>query len=453
MVRRARRWRAGAGRAGTRPGESPTPGPIPPNLLLNRFFSYDTDMHQDNYRVSRGIAELSQLALTTPRSMIRDVFDKAARTPGVISLALGEPSTTAPDHVVQAGIDAIRAGHTHYTDVLGIPEYRRAVADYTRRIKGLSYDPGTEVHATPGATLALYLALRVLLDPGDEVAVFTPAFGTYEAQVILSGATPVRVPLRPEVGMRMEAAELERALTSRTKAVIVNTPGNPTGAVTDVPELQRIAAVCRAHDLWAISDEVYHPFVFDTGEADRIVPAPSIAACPGMRERTIVVDSLSKVFAMTGWRIGHMLAPHRVIVESSKLAEQMNSSLNAPAQYAGAAALSGPLDHVLRMRTQYEGTRDVVLDILRDHPQLRVSSSMGAFFALVDVRGTGLTSGQFADRLLEQEHVAVVPGEAFGPGGDGFVRLSFAGDRTDVARGVERMAHFADTLGHGALVA
>lgn len=453
MVRRARRWRAGAGRAGTRHGESPTPGPIPPNLLLNRFFSYDTDMHQDNYRASRGIAELSQLALTTPRSMIRDVFDKAARTPGVISLALGEPSTTAPDHVVQAGIDAIRAGHTHYTDVLGIPEYRRAVADYTRRIKGLSYDPGTEVHATPGATLALYLALRVLLDPGDEVAVFTPAFGTYEAQVILSGATPVRVPLRPEVGMRMEAAELERALTSRTKAVILNTPGNPTGAVTDAPELQRIAAVCRAHDLWAISDEVYHPFVFDTGEADRIVPAPSIAACPGMRERTIVVDSLSKVFAMTGWRIGHMLAPHRVIVESSKLAEQMNSSLNAPAQYAGAAALSGPLDHVLRMRTQYEGTRDVVLDILRDHPQLRVSSSMGAFFALVDVRGTGLTSGQFADRLLEQEHVAVVPGEAFGPGGDGFVRLSFAGDRTDVARGVERMAHFADTLGHGALVA
>lgn len=422
-------------------------------MLLNRFFSYDTEVHQDKHQAPSETADLSRLALTTPRSMIRDVFDKAARTPGVISLALGEPSTTATDHVVRAGIEAIRAGHTHYTDVLGIPEYRDSVADYTRRVKGLSYDPGTEIHATPGAALALYLALRVVLDPGDEVAVFTPSFGTYEAQVILSGASPVRVPLRPEVGMRMEAGELERALTPRTRAVILNSPGNPTGAVTDAHELARIAAVCRAHDLWAISDEVYHPFVFDTGQVDRIVPAPSIAACPGMRERTIVVDSLSKVFAMTGWRIGHLLAPHRVIVESSKLAEQMNSSLNAPAQYAGAAALAGPLDHVIRMRSQYEGTRDVVVDLLRDHPLLRVNSSMGAFFALVDVRGTGLTGGEFADRLLDQEHVAVVPGEAFGPGGNGFVRLSFAGDRADVTRGVERMAHFADSLGHGALVA
>lgn len=410
-------------------------------------------MHQDLYH-SHGVAtELSARARDTPRSLIRDVFDKAARVPGVISLALGEPSVTAPQHVVEAGTDAIRRGLTHYTDVLGIPEYRQAVAGYAHRVKGLDVDPDSEIQATPGATLGLFLALQVLLDPGDEVAVFTPAFGTYEAQILLSGGVPLRVPLRREAGMRMEAAELERLVTPRTRAVILNSPGNPTGAVTDAGELARIARVCRDHDLWAISDEVYHPFVFDTDSPHHVVAAPSIASVEGMRDRTIVVDSLSKTFAMTGWRIGHLLAPHAVIEESSKIAEQMNSSLNAPAQYAGAAALDGPMEPVLQMRARYEDTRDLVVGLLRDHPTLRVNASMGAFFALVDVRSTGLGSSLFADRLLEEAQVAVVPGEAFGPAGERFVRVSFAGDPSDVARGVERMAGFADTMGRSGLVA
>lgn len=403
-------------------------------------------MYRDVCRLQGAFASLSATALNTPRSLIRDVFDKAARVPDVISLALGEPAVTAPDHVVDAGTAAIRAGNTHYTDVLGIPEYRQAVADYTRRIKGLTYNPATEIHSTPGATLALFLTLEVLLNPGDEVAIFSPAFGTYEAQIVLAGGTPVHVPLRPQAGMRMEAAQLARHLTPRTKAVILNSPGNPTGAVTDAAELARIAEVCRTHNLWAISDEVYHPFVFDTPDATRITPAPSIAAIEGMRERTIIVDSLSKVFAMTGWRIGYLLAPHHIVTETSKLAEQMNSSLNAPAQYAGAAALAGPLDHVTRMRAQYQAARDAVVGILTGHPTLRVNASRGAFFTLVDVRGTGLTSAEFADRLLHEAHVAVVPGEAFGPGGHGFVRVSFAGDHDDVARGVQRMAEFAAAL-------
>lgn len=410
-------------------------------------------MHQDLYRHPSSRSAFSTRALDTPRSLIRDVFDKAGRVPGVISLALGEPSVTAPEHVVEAGTDAIRRGLTHYTDVLGIPEYRRAVSGYARRVKGLEVDPDSEIQATPGATLGLFLALQVLLDPGDEVAVFTPAFGTYEAQIILSGGVPLRVPLRREAGMRMEASELERLVTPRTRAVILNSPGNPTGAVTGAEELADIARVCRDHDLWAISDEVYHPFVFDTGNPTRIVAAPSIASVEGMRERTIVVDSLSKTFAMTGWRIGHLLAPHSVIEESSKIAEQMNSSLNAPAQYAGAAALDGPVEPVLQMRSRYEETRDRVVDLLRDHPTLSVNASMGAFFALVDVRGTGMGSTQFADRLLEEARVAVVPGEAFGPAGEGLVRVSFAGDPVEVAAGVERMAGFALTVGRSGLVA
>lgn len=410
-------------------------------------------MFQDIECGHGGSAGFSSLAVNTPRSLIRDVFDKAARIPGVISLALGEPAATAPAHVVEAGTRAIIDGHTHYTDVLGIPQYRNAVSDYTRRTKGLLYDPDTEVHATPGATLGLFLALRVLLEPGDEVAVFTPAFGTYEAQVILCGGVPVPVPLRREAGMRMEAEQLERAITPRTKVVILNSPGNPTGAVTDAEELARIAEVCRARNLWAISDEVYHPFVFDTGTPDELVAAPSIAAVAGMRERTVIVDSLSKVFSMTGWRIGYLLAPRDVVTQTSKLAEQMNSSLNAPAQYAGAAALNGPLDHVLRMRSQYEATRNLVATALRGHPLLGANHSSGAFFTLVDVSQTGLTSQRFADELLRRVGVAVVPGEAFGPGGAGMVRLSFAGSPSEVTHGIERMISFAEDVGRGSLVA
>lgn len=405
--------------------------------------SYDRWVKQENNLNLGRRGSFSTAALETPRSLIRDVFDKAAQVPDVISLALGEPAVTAPRHVANAGIKAIRAGQTHYTDVLGIPQYRQAVANYTRRVKALDYDPDHEIHATPGATLALYLALQLLVDPGDEVAVFTPCFGTYEAQVVLTGGRPVRVPLRREAGMRMEASQLARAITPRTKVVILNTPGNPTGAVTSADELARIAQVCIAHGLWVISDEVYHPFVFDAVPDGHMTSAPSIAAVPGMRERTIVVDSLSKTFAMTGWRIGYLLAPPEVVVQTSKLAEQVNSSLNAPAQYAGTAALEGPLDHVTRMRAEYQYTRDVVVETLRDHPVLRVNASRGAFFALVDVSGTGLSASQFADRLLHEERVAVVPGDAFGPGGAGFVRVSLAGDRTTVGRGVERMASFA----------
>lgn len=410
-------------------------------------------MHQNFCQSSSPRVDFSTRALGTPRSLIRDVFDKAARIPGVISLALGEPSVTAPEHVVEAGTDAIRRGLTHYTDVLGIPEYRQAVSGYARRVKGLEVDPETEIQATPGATLGLFLALQVLLDPGDEVAVFSPAFGTYEAQIILTGGVPLRIPLRREAGMRMEASELERLVTPRTRAVILNSPGNPTGAVTGADELARIARVCMDHDLWAISDEVYHPFVFDTAAPTHIVAAPSIASVEGMRERTIVVDSLSKTFAMTGWRIGHLLAPHAVIEESSKIAEQMNSSLNAPAQYAGAAALDGPVEPVLRMRSRYEAARNQVVDILRDHPTLSVNASMGAFFALVDVRATGMGSAQFADRLLDEAQVAVVPGVAFGPAGEGLVRVSFAGDPVEVVTGVERMADMALTTGRSGLVA
>lgn len=330
-------------------------------------------------------ASLSAEALNIPRSGIRDVFDRVERVPDAISLTVGEPSATAAPHIVAAACEAAQAGRTRYTNVLGIPEYRKAVADYSACVKGLTYDPETEIQAVDGATIGLFLALKAVVGTGDEVIIPSPFFTSYDAEVMLCGGRPVTVALRPEHGMRVNAADIEAAITPRTRAVIINSPGNPTGAVTSAAELARIAEVCKQHNIWAISDEVYHPFVFGEtfgetlgGEA---AVAPSIAAVPGMKDRTIVVESLSKTYAMTGWRIGYLLAPEAVIEQTGKIAELMHSSVNSLAQYAGVAALAGPQDHVAAMREEYRAKRQIVLDGLAGCPVLRLIEPQGAFYA------------------------------------------------------------------------
>lgn len=391
---------------------------------------------------------LSTSARTIPRSGIRDVFDRADRIPDCICLAVGEPSATAAPHVVEAGCRAIRDGDTHYTDVLGTPAFREAAAGYTRRVKHLDYDPAREVQAIDGATIGLYLALKAVADPGDEVLVPSPYFTSYDAEAMLCGATVREVPLRPERGMRLDARDIEAAIGPRTRAIILNSPGNPTGAVTPMDELERIGRVLARHGMWAISDEVYHPFVF--GDEDLHGPgclgstAPSIAAAPGMKERTIVVESLSKTFAMTGWRIGYLLAPAAVIEQTSKVAELMHSSVNSVSLAAGTAALDGPLDHVIEMKRHYSRNRAAVLEGLSGCGALRPIAPEGAFYTFVDVRGTGLDDAGFCHRLLDEEHVAVVPGSAFGRDGAGFVRISYAGDGEAVREGVRRMRAFAE---------
>lgn len=404
--------------------------------------------------------KLSTSALSIPRSGIRDVFDRVDAVPDVISLCVGEPSVTAAPHIVEAACRSIREGMTTYTNVLGIPEFRAAAADYTRRVKGLLYDPDAEVQAVDGATIGLYLALKAVVDPGDEVVIPAPYFTSYAAEVMLCGGVPVPVALRPEHGMRVNADDIASAVTPRTRAAIINSPGNPTGAVTTAAELARIGEVCRRHGLWAVSDEVYHPFVFDedaaapaagAGGADgawrpAIPAAPSIAAVPGMRERTIIVESLSKTFAMTGWRIGYLLAPAAVIEQTSKIAELMHSSVNSTAQYGGAAALAGPLDPIVAMREDYRAKRGIVLEGLEGCEALRPTAPQGAFYVFADVRPTGLDDETFAERLLREERVAVVPGRAFGDEGAGFVRLSYAGDAAELREGVRRMRAFAERV-------
>lgn len=395
------------------------------------------------------IPMIAQGALEVPRSGIRDVFDRVERVPDAISLCVGEPSSTAAPHIVEAACRSIREGHTKYTNVLGIDAFREAVADYSRRVKGLSYDPHTEIQAVDGATIGLFLALKAIVDPGDEVIIPSPFFTSYDAEVMMCGGKPVTVALTPDHQMRLDADDIEAAITPHTRAVIINSPGNPTGAVTPADELARIAEVCKRHDIWAISDEVYHPFVFGDGRraaADSPFPAaPSIAAVPGMHERTVVVESLSKTFAMTGWRIGYLLGPDALIEQTAKLAELMHSSVNSTAQYAGVAALTGPMDPVVAMREEYRTKRQIVLDGLADCTAVRLVEPQGAFYAFVDIRATRMDADEFSRRLLEDERVAVVPGEAFGKEGAGFVRLSYAGDASELREGVRRLRRFAES--------
>ena len=428
---------------GTAPNATPTAAPI-------------TDMPSTRTHAAATPAPakpapcLATSALAVPRSGIRDVFDRAERVPDCISLAVGEPGETAAAHIVEAGCRAIREGDTHYTNVLGTGAYREAAANYTRRVKGLDYDPAGEIQAIDGATIGLYLALKAVVDPGDEVLIPSPYFTSYDAEVMLCGGIVRTVPLRPEHGMRLDARDIEAAIGPRTRAIILNSPGNPTGAVTPMDELERIGRVLERHNVWAISDEVYHPFVF--GDEDLHSPdclgstAPSIAAAPGMKERTIVVESLSKTFAMTGWRIGYLLAPEAVIEQTSKIAELMHSSVNSIALAAGTAALDGPMDRVIAMKHHYARNRTAVLEALSGCATLRPITPEGAFYVFVDVRGTGLDDVAFCHRLLDEESVAAVPGSAFGQAGAGFVRLSYAGDAADVREGARRMRAFAERL-------
>ncbi|KAB8288676.1 aspartate aminotransferase [Bifidobacterium ramosum] len=400
---------------------------------------------------------IAQCALDIPRSGIRDVFDRVERVPDVISLCVGEPSATAAPHIVEAACRSIREGHTKYTNVLGIDAFRQAVARYSHTVKGLDYAPEHEIQAIDGATIGLFLALKAVLDPGDEVIIPSPFFTSYEAEVMMCGGVPVTVALTPEHQMRLNADDIEAAVTPRTRAVILTSPGNPSGAVTPADELARIADVCTRHNLWAISDEVYHPFIFkddadasdasvDPATAARPFPvAPSIATVPGMHERTVVVESLSKTFAMTGWRIGYLLAPAALIEQTSKIAELMHSSVNSTAQYAAVAALTGPMDPVIAMREEYRAKRQIVLDGLADCTAVRLVEPQGAFYAFVDIRATRMSSDEFSRRLLDESKVAVVPGTAFGAEGEGFVRLSYAGDADELREGVRRLRRFAES--------
>ena len=384
---------------------------------------------------------LSQHSLSVPRSASGTYSTGSSTCLTQSRCAWANPRATAAPHIVEAACRSIREGHTTYTNVLGIEPFREAVAAYSEKVKGLRYDVDTEIQAVDGATIGLFLAMKALLDAGDEVILPSPYFTSYDAEALMCGGVPVPVALKPEHQMRLNADDIEAAITPRTKAVLLNSPGNPSGAVTPLSELERIADVCIRHDIWAISDEVYHPFVFD-GSASI---APSIAAVDGMHERTVVVESLSKTFAMTGWRMGYVCGPAPILQQMLKLHQFGIMSAPTTSQYAAIEAMrNGDVD-IEKMRDEYDGRRRYLVEGLR-RIGLPCFEPKGAFYVFPDIRGTGLTSDEFCERFLMEEKVAVISGAAFGPGGEGFIRCCYATSMKDIAEALTRMDNFLTNL-------
>ena len=383
-------------------------------------------------QVSRNV--LARRVRKVKPSGIRKFFDIVATMPDVISLGVGEPDFVTPDHIRQAGIAAIERGDTHYTSNYGTLELREAIADHLDRLYGVRYDPRTEIMITVGVSEGVDAALRALLDPGDEVLIPDPGYVAYEADVVFAGGTVIPVTTHVADNFEVKATAIEAALSPRAKVALLGNPNNPTGAVIARPELERIAAVAARHDLLVISDEVYSRLVYGGEHA-------CIAALPGMRERTILMDGFSKAYAMTGWRVGYACAPTPILEAMLKVHQYAIMCAPTMSQAAALRAITHGEPEVAAMVADYDARRQLMVRGL-NAAGLACYEPKGAFYAFPDITATGLTSEEFAERLLFDEGVAVVPGSAFGQAGEGFVRCAYctATDKIEIA--LERIARF-----------
>ena len=382
---------------------------------------------------------LSDIAKMRP-SPIRRIYEKAIQMDDVVFFSLGEPDFDTPPQVVQSAIDSLRRGETHYTPNAGLLALREAIADNLREYDGVAYDPASEIAVTSGGMEALVLSLMAIVEPGDEVILADPSYTNYRDQIAICRGKPVYVPVREGNGFQFDPAELRRAVTDRTRAIMVNTPSNPTGAVASRERLGEIAAIARERDLWVIFDEVYkHLFYGDS-------PFVNIASLPGMRERTLVLDSCSKTYAMTGWRVGWVAGPAAVVGNIPKIQENLCSCVPAFVQRGAICALRTAREDVVRMNAEYRARRDAIVAGINAIPGLSSLTPEGAFYLFVNIRETGLSSEEFAWRLLEEGHVALSPGSAFGPSGEGYVRISYASSIDNLEKGVARIARFVRAL-------
>ena len=372
------------------------------------------------------------------------VMDKARRLKAegrsVVDLSGGDPDFDTATHVTQVAIKALQSGFTHYTASRGIPELLRAIAHKLEIENGASYKPQSEILVMPGAKQALFVATQALLNPGDEVIVFDPCWVSYAPCIEMAGGLPVPVPMNTRTTAAELQALLDRAMTPRTSLVIQNSPTNPTGLVWTLGHLQVLADAARAHDVWVLSDEIYETIVYDG--ARHI----SIASLPGMVRRTLVLNGLSKSHAMTGWRLGYVAGPESLIAEMLKVHQHSSTCAASFVQKAAVAALEGPADHVRHMTDCYRVRRDRLVAHLNAIPGVSCESPQGTFYAFPRIVETGLSSLEFADRLLEAEAVAVTPGDAFGSAGAGYVRLSFANSDDMLEEGARRIEKFVKGL-------
>uniref|UniRef100_A0A7C4Q1U9 Aminotransferase n=1 Tax=Bellilinea caldifistulae TaxID=360411 RepID=A0A7C4Q1U9_9CHLR len=382
---------------------------------------------------------LSQRVSSLKPSGIRRFFDIAATMQDVISLGIGEPDFDTPRPVVEAGIRSLQQGRTHYTSNAGTLELRRALTVNLERLYGVQYDPANEVVITVGGSEALYLTATALLDPGDEVIIPTPCFVSYQAEVFLAGGVPVEIPCRMEDNFDVDPVRIEAAITPRTKAILLGFPNNPTGAVATRERLLEIARLAEKYDLIVISDEIYDRLVYG---GHRHVCFPTL---PNMRGRTVLLGGFSKDYAMTGWRIGYACAPAPILQGLLRVHQYTVMSAPTIAQDAAVVAIQDEDESVMAMVEEYDRRRRMLVPEL-NRIGLPTFEPKGAFYAFPKVSVTGLDDETFATRLLQEEKVAVVPGNSFGAGGEGFCRISYATAYEKIEEALRRIERFVNRL-------
>ena len=371
-------------------------------------------------------------------SGIRKFFDIAATMENVISLGIGEPDFATPEPVIQAGIDALRKGETHYTSNHGLLVLRQAVASHLKNLYNVEYTPQNEIVMTVGVSEALYLVFVATLNPGDEVIIPTPCFVSYQAEVEMAGGVPVEVATYVENNFVPKIEDIEAAITAKTKIIFVGSPSNPTGAVYPREFLMQLAQLAEKHDLLVISDEIYDRLVYG---AEHVC----FASLPGMQQRTILLGGFSKAYAMTGWRIGYACAPKEILDGMVRVHQYSVMSAPTVSQYAALAALQVGEPYVQDMLKEYNRRRQLVVNGLNSIG-LPTFEPKGAFYAFPDLRNTGLTDDDFCNRLLQEERGAIVPGNAFGDSGKGFARVSYATSYANLETALGKIERFVKSL-------
>lgn len=381
--------------------------------------------------VNKKASELTQGA-------IRAMFDRANTMSGVISMGIGEPDMPTPELVCEAGKQAMDLGYTHYTPNAGTAMLRAAIAGKSY-LKGVGYDPAKEIVITNGGMGALSLLFLVILEEGDEILIQDPQWLNYVAQVTYCGGVPVRVPTDPEHRFEMQPEVIESLITPKTKALMINSPNNPTGNVMSPVILERIAAVAKKHDILVITDDVYNTLIYDN------TPYTCIASLDGMKERTIVVNSFSKSYAMTGWRIGFVAGPAEIVDKMTKCQENFSACANSIGQYAAAIALDHP-ELSKQLCDVFAARRSILLNGLNSIPGIHCNNPTGAFYIFVDIRSFRMTSAEFCNGLLDEAKVVWIPGSAFGECGEGFARVAYTCGEEELYEAIDRVRKFCEKL-------
>jgi len=358
----------------------------------------------------------------------------------IVHFEIGQPDFQTFPNIAMAGIRAIAEGKTRYNPSSGLPALREAVAEDVNDRRGLQVRP-EEVVIGPGAKPLLFFSTLALVEPGDEVLYPNPGFPTYEAMIRVAGGKPVPVPLVEEKGFSLDLDTLEDLVSERTRMIILNSPGNPTGGIIPPSDLERIAAIAEDHDCWILSDEIYSRLIYDD------VPYVSIASLPGMKKRTIVVDGFSKTYAMTGWRLGYGIMPAELAERVGLLLTHSIGCTATFTQYAGIEALRGPQEQVERARAEFERRRDFIVAGLRNIPGVRCQTPSGAFYVFPNVKAFGKPVDELADYILEEAGVALLPGTAFGEMGEGYLRICYATSLTEIKEGLDRITQALKQLG------